>query len=561
MTTSIADEVNRRPRGKPGPRGPGPRRNMTDDLAAAIRDAVEAARAIRFPSPRYREHPVEFFREILGCEPWHKQIEIIEAIRDSPRVAVRSGHKVSKSHTAAGVALWFYCSFDDARVCMSSVTARQVEQILWRELMMLRARAGRCITCKRDDPEGLLIKRPCPHSALITGELGHLARTGLKSDDFREIVGYTGREAEAVAGVSGRNVLFIFDEASGIADAIFEATEGNRAGGARVALFGNPTRNEGEFFEAFHGKSAFYRTVHVSSEDSPNVVTGRIVIPGLATREWIDEKREEWGEDSPLYRVRIKGEFALNEAGRIFNLHLIAQAEQRWYDTPNAGGLSIGLDPAGESGMGDETVFCIRRGLKCLALRPFLGLTTDQHLGQLLAILYEFRLPQETPMVVLDRGGEIGARICILLRTYLDAHPHAFDLLPIRPSDNAIRDRKNYAKRRDELAANLRNWFRAGGVIPEDVKLEKELHVLQFVQLINGQSKLIDKKQIRKMIGRSPDRYDALSLAAWERSSLEEDSELSPDERAALDAERAAAASGGGGLDPYAGSAMWEPKS
>ena len=37
-----------------------------------------------------------FFREILGVEPWAKQIEILEAVRDSSRVAVKSGHKVSK---------------------------------------------------------------------------------------------------------------------------------------------------------------------------------------------------------------------------------------------------------------------------------------------------------------------------------------------------------------------------------------------------------------------------------------------------------------------------------
>lgn len=534
---------------------------MTADLATAIRDAVAAALAVRFPSPRYRERPVEFFREILGVDPWHKQIEIIEAIRDHARVAVASGHKVSKSHTAAGVALWYYCSFEDARVCMSSTTARQVDQILWRELMMLRARSGRCVTCKRDDPEGLLIKRPCPHSALIGGDLGTLARTGLKSDDFREVVGYTAREAEAVAGVSGRNVLFIFDEASGIADNIFEATEGNRAGGARVVLFGNPTRNEGEFFEAFHGKSAFYRTVHVSSEETPNVVSGRVVIPGLATREWIDEKREEWGEESPLYRVRIKGEFALNEGGRIFNLHLIALAEQRWYDAADTGRLYIGLDPAGESGMGDETMFCIRRGLKCLAFRPFLGLNEDMHLVQLLAILHEYKLPRETPVVVMDRGGTIGSRLHILLRNYRDSHPHAFELVGLRPSDGAVRNARVYGRIRDELAHNLEDWFRVGGAIPEDVKLEKELHAFEWTQAINGRLKVTPKDRIRAMIGRSPDRYDALSYATWEPSSLDGDSDadLSPAAAAVLAGEGSMVA--GSALDPYAGAIAWEPRS
>jgi hypothetical protein len=35
---------------------------------------------------------------------------------------------------------------------------------------------------------------------------------------------------------------YLVDEASGVTDEIFEAIEGNRAGGARIAMFSNPTR-------------------------------------------------------------------------------------------------------------------------------------------------------------------------------------------------------------------------------------------------------------------------------------------------------------------------------
>jgi hypothetical protein len=146
-------------------------------------------------------------------------------------VCVRSGHKVSKSNSLAGIALCFYASFDDARVVMSSTTARQVDQILWRELSMMKARGGRCIACKAEDPGARRIPAPCPHSALIDGELKGLAKSGLKSG-FREIVGFTAKEAEAVAGISGANLLYLPDEASGIPQIIFDAIEGNRAGGA-----------------------------------------------------------------------------------------------------------------------------------------------------------------------------------------------------------------------------------------------------------------------------------------------------------------------------------------
>lgn len=488
-----------------------------------IQERRKAANRITFPSTRYQEDPVAFFREILGVEPWEKQVEILEAVRDHPRVAVASGHKVSKSHSAAGLALWYYCSFPDARCVMSSTTSRQVDQILWRELRMMRARGGRCLDCKAEDPEGRTIPRPCPHSSLIDAVTeGELARTGLKSKDFREIVGFTAREAEAVAGTSGRNLMYIIDEASGVGDDIFEAIEGNRAGGARIVLFSNPTRTSGEFFEAFHGKSQFYVTLCVSSEETPNVVQGKTVIPGLATREWIDEKKEEWGEDSPLYKVRVRGEFALNEDGKIFSIHLIEQAQQRWHETPESGRLFIGLDPAGPSGSGDETVYAVRRGLKLIELVSHRGLNDEAHLVHLLSLLNKHRLPRETPVVVLDREGAIGASLYGLVKNYHDGNRKQFEFVAVKSSGKAVRQPIVYDRIRDELAANLEAWFRDGGSILEDAKLEAELHEPEWEQQANGKLKLTPKDKLKKELGRSPDRFDALSMAVWEPLSLRE---------------------------------------
>jgi len=520
VTTSNAYEVRSRGRPRNAERE---RSGFAVDLALRIRTGLLHASHTRFPSSEYAAQPVEFFREVLGVEPWSRQIDIINAVRDHPRVAVCSGHKVSKSHSAAGLALWYYCSFADARVVMTSTTSRQVDQILWRELRMMRARSGRCVACKTDDPEGLRIARPCQHSALIEGEQGELARTGLKAADFREVVGFTAREAEAVAGISGRNLLYIVDEASGVGDDIFEAIEGNRAGGARIVMFSNGTRNEGEFYEAFTSKAHYYFTMRVSSEETPNVISGDVLIPGLATREWIDEKKLEWGEESALYRIRVKGEHAIHEEGRIFSVHQIGEAEARWALTPDAGRLYVGLDPAGESGKGDESMFAPRRGMKLLMFRGFRGLTPEAHVTHLVHLLRELRLPREVPVVVIDRTGPIGTPLFRLLADYLEAHPHAFELVGVQASDRAVRMPQTYDRMRDELVANLELWFRDGGAIVEDTRLAAELHVLEWKEALNGRLKLTPKDTIRKLIGRSPDRLDSLALACWEPLSLRED--------------------------------------
>jgi hypothetical protein len=136
-------------------------------------------------------------------------------------------------------------------------------------------------------------------------------------------------------------------------------------------MFSNGTKNEGEFFEAFTSKQNYYHTIRVSSEETPNVVSGEVLIPGLATREWVEEKKIEWGEDSALYKIRVKGEHAIHEEGRIFSVHLIGQAEARWAITPDAGRLFVGLDPAGESARATSRCSRLRSsGAHATDLRP-----------------------------------------------------------------------------------------------------------------------------------------------------------------------------------------------
>lgn len=555
-TTSLVHELHRRGPGRP-PKSGEPL-TFLSDFCGHFFPLLHAAAGVQFPSAHYRSDPVAFSREILGEDPWAKQIEILEAVRDHKRVAVKSGHKVGKSRSAATLALWFYCSFPASRVVMTSTTARQVDEILWRELRMLRAKAGKCLACRQAeelDPT-LRIPRPCPHSALIREEPNETARAGLKSDDFREVVGFTARQAEAVAGISGAHVLYIVDEASGVADLIFEAIEGNRAGNAFVCLFSNPTQNSGEFYDAFNSKARFYKTITVSSLDSPNVAAGRVVIPGLATKEWCDEKREEWGPKSPLYKVRVEGDFAEFEAGKIFSLHAIAQAEARWADTPSEGRLYIGLDPAGEKGQGDDIVFVLRRGLRVLAIITRQGLDDEGHLNQLLLLIKTYKLIRETPVVVLDVEGSVGAKVSAKLRAYVENNPGTFELVRVRASDASARQPEVYDRMRDALAASLSAWFDSGGSIPEDTKLEKELHSLEWKQRADGRIKVTDKVTLRKILGRSPDRYDGLALAVWEPLSLRElDANAPPP---AIVPARDDYYGDRGSMDPYAGAAVWE---
>jgi hypothetical protein len=521
----------------------GAARRRPSNIAAALGQSL-TTRAMQlgegaewtWPSMQYQRDPVAYCREVLGTEPWGCQRDVMQALVPAlARVAVKSGHKTGKSHLAACIALWFYCSFANARVVMSSTTSRQVDRILWRELRMMhyRSQAG-----LREDDRALQ-RNPHLRTRPIGGEPAVLARSGLVSPDFREITGFTAREAEAVAGISGENLLYIIDEASGVPGNIFEAIQGNMAGGARILLLSNPTQDKGEFFDAFGKKAKSdtnptgYTCFTISSEMSPNVVEGRVVIPGLATREWIETMRQDYGPDSAWYTVRVKGDFVLNEASKIISLALISAAEQRWEDAPEDGGqLHIGLDPAGPSGGGDETVFCLRRGGKILSFHAFREQNEDAILVQLIGIVQQARRPREVPLVKVDREGLIGSKVFGRLRAYLDAQPayeRPFECVGVRASDKAHRDPMNFDRMRDELWENMRLWLASGGAIPPSSKLEQELHAPDWVTRLDLKRKVTPKEELRKLLGRSCDHADAMALAVWD-ITLREHAAAVPDQ-------------------------------
>jgi hypothetical protein len=80
-------------------------------------------------------------------------------------------------------------------------------------------------------------------------------------------------------------------------------------------MIGNPTRTEGYFFEAFHSKSGLWKTIHFDCRLSPRV-----------SKEWIEQKKEEYGEESPFYKVRVLGEFPLGGDNALIPLHWIEKA-------------------------------------------------------------------------------------------------------------------------------------------------------------------------------------------------------------------------------------------
>jgi hypothetical protein len=232
--------------------------------------------------------PVWKAKNLFGFDAWSKQQEVLKALKKHKRVAVRSCHGVGKTATAA-VAVLDFMTEGPCRVITTAPTWSQVEQLLWREIALR-------------------------HSKIPGGKdaFGKMFKSSLevRSDWFA--MGLSTDKPERFQGHHAPRMMLVVDEASGVDEAIYEASEGFlTADEARVLLIGNPTRPTGTFYKAFQPDSGWY-TVHMSAFDAP-CFTGEKVSEdaqrALITQEWVQDAKRQWGEDSSAYKIRVLGEF------------------------------------------------------------------------------------------------------------------------------------------------------------------------------------------------------------------------------------------------------------
>lgn len=423
---------------------------------------------------RYQSEPVPWIKKTFNADPWEKQEEILNAVAKYPRVAVRSCHGVGKTKTAAWVALWFLHCFRRSKVITTAPTWTQVKNLLWREIRSEHAKAkyklgSECLT------------------------------TNLEIDSEWFAIGLSTNESERFSGYHAENILLIVDEASGVSQDIFDAAEGFMTSvNGKMLLIGNPTRLDGEFYQAF--KSSFYHKIHISAFDSPNLKAGRIIRPYLVTPEWAEDKKEKWGEDSPLYQVKVKGDFPQSSDDTLIPLAWIEAAEARFLEAQDSNPIEIGVDVARFGS--DDSVITIRRGIKSRIHSIIHGQDTMELTGRIIQAFKETEA-QRIKVDVIGVGSGVVDRLSEL----------RFPVAAMNGAE-AARDPERFINKRAEWYWSLRERYKDGAIaIERDDELEGELASIKYKYNSRGRIQIESKEEIKKRSQKSPDRADSQNYA------------------------------------------------
>jgi hypothetical protein len=305
----------------------------------------------------------------------------------------------------------------------------------------------------------------------------------------------------AFQGLHARYILILFDEACGIPEQLWVAaltlmTNEN----ARFLAIGNPDDPGSRFAQVCKPGSGWnvisipaFDTPNFTGEPVPDRVAEELVGPG-----WVEDRRRDWGEGSPLWVSKVLAEFP-----DVSDEYLITPGMIRTGIETDLPGLDKGRYGVDVARMGtDRTVVYRNRGGQIRLVSSWGMSDTMQTTGKIKNIL-DAHDHLRRPPIVIDVVG-------------LGAGPHdrlremGYSIVGFSGGERAHRPEK-FKNRRAEVYWDFRNNLEAGNIDldPEDEKLHAQLQSIKWFVDSMGRIQLETKDDMRARGIDSPDYADA----------------------------------------------------
>lgn len=262
-------------------------------------------------SPLYEDHIYDGDKDPI-YNAW-------QALANGHWASVAAATGTSKTYTLARIVYWFLDCFDDSLIVTSAPKESQLKLHLWAEIgksftkfKKLRPEAKlnslRLSLTDEDDPDD-------PYAGWQA--VGFVAGTGSEE-----------QSATKAQGFHRKNMLIITEETPGMNGAVMTAFKNTSTGGNNLILaVGNPDSELDEL--ATFSELAHVRDYRISAFDYPNVVLDKEIFPGAVTRASIERRRNEYGEDSPLFRSRVRGISPKQSSNSVISIKWIEEAFER----------------------------------------------------------------------------------------------------------------------------------------------------------------------------------------------------------------------------------------
>lgn len=436
-------------------------------------------------------------------------VVVPESVANDRNVGVESATGTGKTFVG-GVLLvpWYLTVFEQSLVVTTAPKEQQLMLHLWKELGRVWEKF------KIINPEAELTKLTL---RMKPGKLDWAAV------GFACGVGSAEQSATRAQGFHAERMLIITEETPGINQAIMTAFENTCTGDHNIRVgFGNPDSED----DALHQfcLSPTVTHVRISGYDHPNVVTGRDVVPGAVGRRNIEERRHKYGEDSMIFRSRVRGICPAEAKDSLIRRAWCRQAAQKqaqlredakkWEEVLDLGTRALGVDVA-NSERGDMAAIARGVGPHLLEVDDFPCPDASQ-LGIRVALtMGSWQCSEER--VGVDAVG-VGASTVNKLKEL----GHRVQAIQSAAPPLPLRGEEEFGNLRAQMWWKAREDLQHGRVtLPDDDELFAELTVPKF-EIRGGKIWVEEKRKLKERMagGRSPNKADAFVYWNWTREVI-----------------------------------------
>jgi hypothetical protein len=456
--------------------------------APAIKDNPLAFVMFAFPWGQ-QGTPLEHFK---GPRKWQREVltEIANHIKQNQgqidfntlRHAVSSGRGIGKSALVSWITIWMLSTRIGSTTIISANSESQLRSVTWAEItkwlaMSLNSHWFEVSATRLMPAKWLteLVERDLKKGTRYWGVEGRL---------------WSAENPDAYAGVHNFDgVLVVFDEASGIDDAIWAVTAGfftENTPNRFWMAFSNPRRNTGYFYETFNSKRGFWTTKVVDARTVEG--TDKQVYQSII---------DEYGPDSSQAHVEVYGQFPSEGDDQFIGAYIVDEAMKRPKYQDASAPIVIGVDPARFGA--DATVIAIRQGRDIVRIDRHRGDDTMTVVGHIIEVIEEFK----PTLVVIDEGG-LGAGIVDRLKE------QRYKVKGIN-FGNKSKNPIMYGNKRAEMWGAMKDWLKTAS-IPLDRFLKTDLISPMMKPDSKGTIFLESKKDMKARGLASPDAADAICV-------------------------------------------------
>lgn len=535
-------------------------------LATEAKLRTLALRTVSLSLESYRYDPAKYIRDRLGWTPWSGsgettgQQQILDAyvlaLRQQHekeaftagkitedqlrywkpdqviknRIRVESGHTVGKTKILAGIVNHFFDNFTPCVGYCFAPSWDQIHDLLFKEIKADRrgkGLPGRILDLELSASDNHFIKGKATNNSSDSG-------------------------TERSQGQHGKYLIFVLDEAPGIADYVWNAVDSMTSGGIAIVLMtGNPRNRTSRFHKA--GASSNVKSFRISCLDHPNVIAGREIVPGAVKRQYVEEMLEKHCEivpehDADEHTFTLQFNVQLNgityPAGTIFkpnpefmfrvlgiapanvsdkNLVPVGRFETATKRAPRPDRphcLRIGVDVA-RFGRDFGTIYLRHNGAVWCAGRPS-RVDTTQYVQSIktAALAVKANHPYITSLHIrIDGGGGFGRGVCDRLKIDDELLVAFADFFVLEVHFNAApRDEAAFYDGITEWTADAAESLKALAVLNPPEALQADLCEREYGwRNAKGKEvkKLESKEEVRRRLNppRSPDDGDGFVLA------------------------------------------------